>query len=62
MAARFSHAAPTLDGQITLAGRNILGRSPTADERTTWSAFARRNGLAQLCRVLVNTNESLFVD
>jgi hypothetical protein len=42
--------------------RRILLREPTAEETASFTAFAQKNGLASLCRVLFNGNEFLFVD
>lgn len=59
------HFSGELGKQITLpeeAVRRILLREPTAEERAGFTAFARKNGLAALCRVLFNSNEFLFVN
>ena len=37
-------------------------RDPTEAERTAFEAHARTHGLPALCRVLLNSNEFLFVD
>jgi mono/diheme cytochrome c family protein len=39
-----------------------LGRPPRPVERDALADFARKHGLARACRVLLNTNEFLFVD
>ncbi|MBY0395452.1 MAG: DUF1553 domain-containing protein, partial [Thermoleophilia bacterium] len=39
-----------------------LSRAPAPDERAALSAYAARHGLAGACRVLLNTNEFLFID
>ncbi len=44
------------------AVRRILLREPAPDEAERLSAYAERHGLAALCRVLLNSNEFLFVD
>ncbi|HEV7402922.1 MAG TPA: PSD1 and planctomycete cytochrome C domain-containing protein [Chthoniobacteraceae bacterium] len=44
------------------AVRRILLREPTAEEAARLTAYADRHGLAALCRVLLNSNEFLFVD
>ncbi len=44
------------------AVRRILLREPTAEERKSFAAFAEKNGYAALCRVLLNSNEFLFVN
>jgi hypothetical protein len=46
----------------TAAFRLAIGRSPTATERDALADHARRHGLANACRVILNLNEFLFVD
>jgi hypothetical protein len=48
--------------QIALACERVWGRPPTDDERKELAAYAGKHGLANLCRVLFNSNEFLFVD
>ena len=61
-AERLDAAAADRDRQIGLAYELALGRSPTADERRAVSEYSRKNGLANACRVILNSNEFLFVD
>jgi len=44
------------------AYRVALGRPPGPDEKSRMADFAARHGLANACRVLVNSNEFAFVD
>jgi hypothetical protein len=44
------------------AVRLALGRDPTELERESYSEYAGRYGIVNLCRLLFNTNEFLFVD
>jgi hypothetical protein len=44
------------------AVRRILLREPTSDEAIQFSAYVKKNSLAALCRVLINSNEFLFVN
>jgi hypothetical protein len=44
------------------AVRRILLREPTSDELPGFTAYAQKNGPAALCRVLINSNEFLFVN
>jgi hypothetical protein len=44
------------------AVKRILLRKPTAAELSQYQQYASRHGLENLCRVLLNTNEFLFVD
>jgi len=48
--------------QVATAFRLALGRPPTATEATEFAAYSRTHGLANMSRVLLNTNEFLFVD
>jgi len=59
------HFSSELAKQITTpteATRRILLREPTEDELRNFTAYAQKNGLAALCRVLINSNEFLFVN
>jgi len=59
------HFSTEVGKQITTpadAIRRILLREPTADELPGFTAYAQKNGLAALCRVLINSNEFLFVN
>ena len=59
------HFSSELAKQITTptdAIRRILLREPTANELRDFTAYAQKNGLAALCRVLLNSNEFLFVN
>jgi hypothetical protein len=59
------HFSSELGKQITTpadAIRRILLREPTADELRDFTTHAQKNGLAALCRVLINSNEFLFVN
>ncbi|MBS1872786.1 MAG: DUF1549 domain-containing protein [Acidobacteria bacterium] len=58
MAEHFAERAGTAEQAVRLA----LGREATAEERTAYADYAAKYGLANLCRVLFNTNEFLFVD
>ena len=39
-----------------------LGRPPRSDERAAVADYATRHGLAHACRLIMNTNEFLFID
>lgn len=62
IAARIESEEPQADRRIEQAFRRILLRSPTETERTEFQAFLVRHGLANVCRVLLNSNEFLYVD
>jgi hypothetical protein len=44
------------------AFRLALLREPTTEEAERFAAYARKHGLAAMCRVLLNSNEFLFVE
>lgn len=48
--------------QVEFVSQRVFGRMPLDSEQTAWVQFARRNGLANLCRVLLNSSEFLFID
>ena len=62
MARRLEKSSGTTESRVDLAFDLILSRSPTAPERAELGDFARRHGLENLCRLLFNTNEFLFVN
>jgi hypothetical protein len=51
-----------LPRQIDRAYQLALARSPTPQEQELLTAYAKKHGLANACRVLWNLNEFLFVD
>lgn len=48
--------------QVRRAVELTLSRAPTADEATLLEGHAREHGLPNTCRLLLNSNEFLFVD
>ncbi|HEY1068838.1 MAG TPA: DUF1553 domain-containing protein, partial [Pirellulales bacterium] len=61
-AGRVSSASPELPGQIAEAFRIAFGRAPSEREATALTTFAEKHGLANACRVILNSNEFVFVD
>jgi hypothetical protein len=61
-AARVRQAGPALDQQIAAAYRLALHRDPTRSEAKDLSAYAQKHGLANLCRLIFNSNEFMFVN
>jgi hypothetical protein len=59
---RVQQGAPDHAAQINDAVTAVLGRPPTAAEQGGFGDFARQHGLANLCRVLLNSNEFLFLN
>lgn len=62
LAVRASHASGNLEQQISAAVRLALQRNATDRERIVLTDYARQHGLANACRLLLNSNEFLFVD
>jgi hypothetical protein len=69
MVAMSQHFAARLEAMPGDVGEKVergyyeaVGRQPNAAEREALVAFAQEHGLANLCRVLVNLNEFVFVD
>jgi len=48
--------------RVTELYRLVLGRAPRAKEAQAVSAYAATHGLANACRMLLNSNEFVFVD
>ncbi len=62
LAARAAATTGELPHQIVAAFGLTLLREPTERERIVLTEYAQKHGLANACRVLVNSNEFLFVD
>jgi hypothetical protein len=66
MARHFAEQVETgggsIEAAVTRAFRLALARSPNAAELRSLTEFARQNGLANTCRVILNLNEFAFVD
>ena len=61
-AGRISRMSLDLDTQITAAYQLALNRNPTPAEVGDLAAYARAHGLANLCRLILNSNEFMFVN
>jgi hypothetical protein len=61
-AERLERSGGDLSSQVGRGLYEVLGRPPTAEEREALTAYARKYGLANLCRVMFNLNEFVFVD
>lgn len=48
--------------QVDAAFRLAIGRHPEEEERRRLVEYGRRHGLENVCRVVFNLNEFLFVD
>ena len=49
-------------GSVEGAYRALFQRKPGAAEAQALSAYAAKHGLANACRVLLNSNEFMFLD
>jgi hypothetical protein len=62
IADRIARTQTDPDRRVEEAYRLILLRAPTPKESTRVAAYAAKHGLANACRMLLNSNEFLFVD
>ncbi len=64
VAERIAAASPgaRIEERVRQAYRLILLRAPSDQELKAVSSYAQRHGLANACRMLLNTNEFVFVD
>ncbi len=62
LAERLQREAKTLDQQVSLACELVVGRAPARGEQREFGGYAQKHGLANLCRVLLNSNEFMFVN
>ena len=51
-----------VDRQVKAAMRLALGREPKEGELAVLTEYAKKHGLANACRVILNLNEFVFVD
>ena len=51
-----------IGAQVLTGFHLVTQRSPNSDEHRLLTNYARRYGMANLCRVLFNLNEFVFVD
>ncbi|MBI1789521.1 MAG: PSD1 domain-containing protein [Acidobacteria bacterium] len=59
---RVQNLALSLPERIAAAYRLALGRAPRPDETEALAAYAAQYGLANACRLILNSNEFLFID
>jgi hypothetical protein len=62
LASRLEREVPTLDARVERACLLLHGHAPDAQTRADVAAYAAKHGLVSACRVLVNSNEFLFVN
>ncbi|MFO0804822.1 MAG: DUF1549 and DUF1553 domain-containing protein [Gemmataceae bacterium] len=61
-AAAVEKHTPDRSKQISTACERVWGRPPTDAEAQAFADYAAKHGLANLCRVLFNSNEFLYLD
>jgi hypothetical protein len=61
-ARRLAESSSDLSNQIGHAVRLTLGRNPDVDELRQLTEYASEHGLPNLCRMLFNLSEFVFVD
>ena len=61
-ASRLEGMADSTEGRIDAAYRLAFNRAPTDDERAALTNLAEQQGLANVCRLIFNMNEFVFVD
>ncbi len=62
VASRLEKHSNNVNEQVSLACELVWSRSPNELEQTELAAYVRAHGLANLCRVLFNSNEFMFVN
>ncbi len=62
LAERAAQAGKDLLVQIRAVYLLALGREPTAKESRALAKYAGKHGLANACRIVLNSNEFMFVD
>jgi len=62
LAARLEAECATLAEQIVRLYQLAFQRDPDAEERAQVSAYAERHGLANACRIILNSNEFVFLE
>jgi hypothetical protein len=62
LAQRLETAAKAREAQVTLACELVWSRPPSPEELHDLGVYAHQHGLASLCRVLLNSNEFMFVN
>ncbi|MCA8995796.1 MAG: DUF1553 domain-containing protein, partial [Planctomycetaceae bacterium] len=61
-ARRLKQHSSTLDKQVTHGFQLTTGRPPTVEELTQLTRYAEQHGTENLCRILLNLNEFIYLD
>ena len=62
LAERLEREASGLEAQVSRAFVLVLGREPASEERNDFVKYGQEHGLQNVCRLLLNSNEFLFVN
>jgi mono/diheme cytochrome c family protein len=62
LAERAARAGPDLATRVEAVYQLVLGRKPTQRESEAVTKYAAKHGLANACRILLNSNEFMFVN
>jgi hypothetical protein len=62
LAERVGREGADVPGQIARAYELCLNRAPTEKESAALAAYAKKHGLANACRLILNSNEFMFLD
>jgi len=62
LAERITTASGGAREQVQLLYSLLLGRAPTQREAALVGGYAKRHGLTNTCRMIINSNEFMFVD
>jgi len=62
LARRLEAVVPALSGRVRALIELAYGRPAAPDEQNVLATYASRHGLENLCRLIVNSNEFLFVN
>ncbi len=61
-ASQLARDAGTVADQVALGFQRATGRRPTDGELVELTAYAQQHGLANLCRILFNLSEFIYID
>ena len=62
LAKRAANTSAELPQQIMTMYQMTLGREPTPKEARAFADYAKKYGTANACRVILNSNEFMFVN
>jgi hypothetical protein len=62
LAERAARAGPDLGTRVEAVYQLVLGRKPTKQEAEAVTRYAAKHGLANACRIILNSNEFMFVN